>query len=192
MANNNKREPGLYWYGSFTKWEALIQYGIITVVGNTIVETEKDQVTGNLVLPEGIAVIGKEAFRGCQFLSELSLPDSLVIINEFAFFKCFRLENIHFGKNLQKIERGAFAYCKNLKYVRLPDSLVIISNDVFYDCHNLNTLKMPKNLSDIGEGALWNCNPSHVIWRGEEYYYIGVFMDVFNGEGRPIDTSYFK
>lgn len=192
MSSNAKREPGMYWYGKFTPWERLVQKCYVTVIYNNLISAESAEITGEVVLPEGIVTIAKNAFKNCRLLSKIVLPGSVQIIDEFAFFKCIRLEEVKFNKGLQEVRRAAFAYCSKLKYIRLPDSVSIIGKDAFYDCCNVNTVKMPKNLSDIGENALWNCNPNHVVWRGDDYNYIQAFLTAFNCEGGNSCTSYFE
>lgn len=189
---NTKREPGMYWYCKFTPWKRLVDNGYITVIYDNLISVNPEKVLGEVVLPEGIVTISKNAFKNCKFISKVELPDSVKIVDEFSFFKCTELEEIKFGKGLQEVRRSAFSYCNKLKNVKLPDSVIVIGSDAFYDCYNLNSIKMPKNLSDIGENAFWNCVPNHVIWRGEDYRHIFTFLEVFEDEGCSYGTSFFK
>ena len=70
--------------------------------------------TGKLVLPEGIPAVGKDTFRGTG-ITETILPDSVQSIGETAFFNCRELVNVQIGQKggqssqLTRIEKGAFA-----------------------------------------------------------------------------------
>ena len=70
--------------------------------------------TGKLVLPEGIPAVGKDTFRGTG-ITEAILPDSVQSIGETAFFNCRELVNVQIGQKggqssqLTRIEKGAFA-----------------------------------------------------------------------------------
>ena len=50
-----------------------------------------------LVIGEGVKTIGREAFRNCQELEELTLPVSLVNIQAKAFFDCPKLVFVHYN-----------------------------------------------------------------------------------------------
>ena len=58
-------------------------------------------------------------------LKKITLPDSVLEIESYAFYKCSALESIEFGKNICRIGRAAFQGCSNLKRVNVPDKAVI-------------------------------------------------------------------
>ena len=48
-------------------------------------ETTGAEIVYNKTLPNGIGIVPKGAFRGCAALNEMTLPDSVVLIEDFAF-----------------------------------------------------------------------------------------------------------
>ncbi len=106
---------------------------------NAIIETSTNKLlTGckNTVIPEGIKTIGFCAFRGTN-LPSITLPSSLVTIEENAF---------------------AFCYAATGK-LTIPDSVTTIGPSAFYDCKNLDdTLTLGKLLAYIGDWAFKNCS----------------------------------
>lgn len=73
-------------------------------------ETLKDSIT-SVVVEEGVASIGKNAFYKCFYLEEVSLPDSLTKISESAFFDCDNVPYFEIGKNVSEIGCYAFQSC---------------------------------------------------------------------------------
>lgn len=68
----------------------------------------------------GITVIeiGRGAFAHCS-IHEVSLPDSLVVIGDYAFTGCMGLNSVSGGGNVRKIGHGIFNGCLNLKHCNL-------------------------------------------------------------------------
>lgn len=76
-----------------------------------------------VVIPEGVRVIGAEAFQGHEEIESLSLPDSLIVAGEGAFEGCLRLNQVKFGQNIQEIKDRAFFGTGLKESVSLPASL---------------------------------------------------------------------
>lgn len=54
----------------------------------------QNKMCDNIVFPEGLVTIGKEAFLRCSQISSVELPSTLQMIGESAFNGCFNLSNI--------------------------------------------------------------------------------------------------
>lgn len=67
-----------------------------------------DEKLTNVILPEGITEIGKDAFGYCLSLKKLSLPLTVKEINDFAFFKCDSLDSIEIPRKIEFISPKAF------------------------------------------------------------------------------------
>ncbi len=74
-------------------------------------------------IPEGVKIIGRNAFFRCHFLHEITFPQSLEEIREDAFRSCNGLTKILLPQNLKRIERDAFRDCKNLQEVWLTSKV---------------------------------------------------------------------
>ena len=67
-------------------------------------------------IPEGVTVIGTFAFNGCNQLQYMELPNSLTTIEKSAFFNCVSLTDFHVPRNLTNIAYNAFSSCGGIKY----------------------------------------------------------------------------
>lgn len=68
----------------------------------------------SLTLPEGLVSIGRFAFYRNGGLTELSLPQSLESIGYRAFSQCVGLERVDFGARFESMDYDAFELCVNL------------------------------------------------------------------------------
>lgn len=109
-------------------------------------------------VPNGVKVIGAEAFADCSGLSYVTLPDSLEQIENGAFSGCRNLNRVNIPKNCQSIGNGAFADCENLFSVSLPASLTQLGTSVFAGCEDLKTISIDKGNSNFvcEDGVLYN------------------------------------
>ncbi len=68
----------------------------------------------NLVLPEGITEIYKQAFYIRDDLTSIIIPDSVTTIGDAAFYICTELTNVTLGKSVTSIEEHSFEACYRL------------------------------------------------------------------------------
>ena len=112
-------------------------YRLITE-GNTVVginvTTDADI---HVVIPEGIKIIGRSAFKEVSNLKTVSLPETLIYIESGAFNTCTALESISFPDSLEYIGEGAFYQCTALSKVELGaghwQEYYFNSDKVYYD-----------------------------------------------------------
>ena len=68
-----------------------------------------------ITIPDGITSIGSAAFEDCSSLTTVILPDSVTSIGSNAFDRCYSLKKIIIPKSVTDIGSGAFRGCKELK-----------------------------------------------------------------------------
>ena len=109
----------------------------------------------NIIIPDGVVEIKEKAFMESNIRS-VKFPDSLRIINEYAFYYCTKLEYIEFGKGKVKIGTCAFCGCLSLESVDM-ENVSKIKEYAFYNCVNLDSVTLHEGLKRIKDAAFSEC-----------------------------------
>lgn len=88
------------------------------------------------------ATLPDRAFKDCTALREVTLPDGVRVIGEYAFIRCAALTTVNLSQ-VTRIDEGAFRECTSLETLTL-DNVTAIDLDAFYGCTSLQTLKIPQ------------------------------------------------
>lgn len=84
-----------------------------------------------VVIPDGVKIIGRGACFGLNNAEKITLPDSVEIIGEDSFrFSC-KLSSMELPEGLLVIGPGAFACCTSLEEINIPDSVEQIGCKAF-------------------------------------------------------------
>jgi len=110
-----------------------------------------------IIFEEGTEKITGRLLAGCTGIKEITIPNSVTTISEFAFSSCTNLKKVVFGKNVETIEPFAFNNCKALTELTLPETLTTMGNYAFSDCTSLTEITIPSSLTEIPQGAFSNC-----------------------------------
>lgn len=111
--------------------------------------------TGDICVPEGVEIIKTGAFDVCKNITSLKLPDSLKIIEKYAF-QDTKLKKIEIPKGVEKIENNAF-FCANFEDILFQNSMECLPSGLFSSCRELKNIKLPSNLKSIPPSAFENC-----------------------------------
>lgn len=106
-----------------------------------------------IVLPDSLTTIGKEAFCGCTSLKKIVIPDSVVSLGSGTFYDCEVLKEITLGKGIVNLPDEIFTNCYELKTINWSESLVSIGREAFWSCENIKELTLPDTVVSIGESA---------------------------------------
>lgn len=110
-----------------------------------------------LIIPEDVTEIGKNAFAGYTGLTSVKFSNSVKTISDYAFRNCTQLTSVTFSESITDIGVGAFQGCSNLYSIALPDGVVTLPDEVFRDCSNLTSVILSDGLTNIGAMAFYNC-----------------------------------
>ena len=121
-----------------------------------------------LIIPDTICGLPvtriSEAFDECRSLKRITIPDSVVCIDCFAFFCCENLTEITLPDSITTIGNDAFGVCHNLKSIDLPDSLTSIGDLAFEACSSLTSIEIPDSVTSIGYAAFVGCTKLESIF----------------------------
>ena len=90
-----------------------------------------------------VTAIGDRAFRLCNNLVSINIPDSLTSIGNSAFNRCTGLTSITIGNGVTSIGESAFDGCTGLTSITIPDSVTNISKSAFRNCSSLRNITIP-------------------------------------------------
>ena len=104
----------------------------------------------------GDTVIGPEAFKNFNWVTEVILGEGVTAVRENAFRNAENLKKVTFSSSVTELKENAFRGCGALNELVGGDQITTIGNNTFRDCAKLTTLALPA-LTDIGDGAFRDC-----------------------------------
>ncbi|MBQ8658181.1 MAG: leucine-rich repeat domain-containing protein [Clostridia bacterium] len=132
---------------------------------------------------KNVTDIASEAFKGCDSVTDVVIPDTIISIGQSAFEETRyynKEENwdndvLYIGKHLIKaktslsgsytikegticIASSAFYECSSLTEVVIPNSVVSISAGAFWGCKSLKNVVIPDSVVSIGSWAFHYCD----------------------------------
>ena len=116
-----------------------------------------DEKLQSIKLPESVTVIDEYAFYTCKSLKTINIPDGVTEILWFTFCGCDSLESINIPDGVTYIGDANFSYCA-LKTVTLPASLTKLAEECFQNCDNLIQVTVKSRNVDIDDGVFDGSN----------------------------------
>lgn len=167
----------------------------------------------NIVIEDGIQIIGNYAFSGLRGLESISIPESVTKIGAVSFFFCDNLTNFDFPQNLTEIGYCAFAFSGNVENIEIPakvtkvdfglsgfknitfargSQLTTIPNKCFAEAQ-VQTIELPESLTSIGDEAFAQTSVKKIVINSENVT-LGndVFKDYIGDAGIGNDLSNLK
>ena len=91
---------------------------------------------GTFRIPNSVISINEGAFYGCESLTNITIPDSVTSIGRYAFGVC-GLMDVMLSSSMTEIEESVFSSCRSLRSVTIPESVTDIGESAFYCCCSL-------------------------------------------------------
>lgn len=82
-------------------------------------------------------------------IKEIIIPDTIKLIEKNAFRDLKNLKKITLPNNLRSIDKNAFSFCSNLKEITFPPNLNSIGTSAFSHCHSLKKITSLVDYNEI-------------------------------------------
>ena len=186
----------IYYMGDITNWCAidLDTFALPTIYSEPAYTNDGAElyidnqlIAGDLVIPDGVKNIGRNAFYGCVELTSITIPDSVTTIGDWAFKECGGLTSITIPDSVTTIGDWAFDDCGSLTYnvkdnkkylgnennpyiylvgmidktatsVTIDNTCKFIGSEAFSFFDNLTNVTIPDSVTTIGNSAFYGCD----------------------------------
>ena len=129
----------------------------------------------NVEIPDSIISISYGAFSMCTSLTNITIPDTVTTMGNDVFYGCTSLENVTLGNSISSIGENAFCGCSSIKNIEIPDSVTSINSAAFRDCTSLNAIIISDNVAKIDAYAFYNCASLKSVKIGNSVTSIGQY-----------------
>lgn len=150
--------------------DIVLQEGMKELRGRSFYQAQMESVE----LPDDLAEVGKEAFRGCKNLTLLDLPSKLQSVGSNAFYKTPWFASllpdeqgllivantlldgtaaqgtVQIPADVLCIAQAAFQKNKTIKGVEIPETVTAIPGNAFAQCSSLAAIAIPTGVKDFG------------------------------------------
>ena len=92
--------------------------------------------------------IGNSAFRNCDGLTGVSIPNTVTQIGNFAFYECPSLTAISIPYGVTTLGWDAFGMT-GLTAVYIPNSVTYMGSEMFYYCTSLRSVTLPETITNF-------------------------------------------
>ena len=112
--------------------------------------------TGSYTIPNSVTNLS-DAFRFCDYLTRITIPDTVVKIESYTFQDCVSLTNVTIPGSVTRIGGAAFTGCISLIGLTIPNSVTSIGDNAFAYCHSLASITIPPSVTNLGSGVFGEC-----------------------------------
>lgn len=121
----------------------------------------------NLNIADTVTSIGSYAFYDIPNLSQVFLPRSIGLVDEYAFYMCCSIRTIDL-QDVRVIKKGAFSLCTSLTSVIIPSRVSYIGDEAFLGCSSLKYVVFNGEppCDYVGNSLFQSCDENLTI-----YYY---------------------
>lgn len=171
----NEYDNGLYLGNDGNPYTVLVKAKRTGITSCIINENTKlvhtafsgcENLTG-ITIPDSVVFIGYAAFTHCKNLASISIPQSVKIISQDAFSYCTALTSVIISEGVSEISVGAFGQCRALKSIIIPESVEVVEEGAFVNCGVLTIYcKVASKPAEWSE--YWNMSNRPVVWNYQD------------------------
>lgn len=117
------------------------------------IEAKAFQTSGltEYIVPDGVKVIGQEAFNSCYELTSVTFCPGIAKIEEHAFSTCEKLHKVILKEGLLDVKANAFAH-SGIRHIVFPKGIRSLGDEMFLGCEDLISVAFANATDDIQFG----------------------------------------
>ncbi len=139
----------------------------------------KMSLISSITIPDSVVEIEGYAFSYCS-ASSINIPDGVRTIGQYAFEQT-DITSVVIPDGVTKIDTYVFRACTCLESVTIPSSVESIEWEAFNGCEKLDNLVIPGNVKSVGWAAFSSCSSLKNLTISEGVQEI--YANAFNGCG---------
>ena len=129
--------------------------------------------TEDTVIEDGTIGIASHVFRGCNGLTSIEIPNSVLYLGSSAFWNCRNLTSVTFGNGVKEIGASTFSGCISLTSLTLGSNIASIGDQAFLNCYHLSSIKCLNPVPPFCEGiSTFECSTDYVREKYDIYNYV--------------------
>ena len=136
-----------------------------------------------------VTLVDSNAFSGAESILSITLPASVIKIENSAFKNCTALKGVIFAEDseLSYIGQEAFRGCTSMSFMALPEGVESLGEKAFATCTSLAVLRIPSTLTSIGKEAFHGCQSLAQINVTEgNTQYKGIDGNLYSADGKTL------
>ena len=151
------------WGTAYYKDEANWENDVLYVAHHLI--TSKSTINGDYVIKDGTKTIANAAFSNRESLENITIPNSVVFIGQYGFYKCSSLKNVTIPDSVLSIDYRAFGSCASLENVVIGAGVTYIEEGAFRSCKSLKNIEVSKDNASFTsvDGVLFNKEKTELL-----------------------------
>lgn len=132
------------FYDNYANWVLGALYA-----GKHLIRAKTD-ISGAYQILDGTASIAEEAFKGCDMMETVIIPESVSAIHDRTFEDCLSLEYVYISEGVASIGMDVFSRTA-LRYIHFPSTLKSIGECAL---PSMTAIYVPANVTDIDSWAI--------------------------------------
>lgn len=149
---------GTSYYKNLDNWADGVLY-----ISNCLIKADTS-ITGEYIIRENTICMSESAFRDCNLLTGIIIPESVAEIERSTFSGCSSLSNVSILCDIKSIGEYAFYGCSLLSNVIIPSNVTSIGEAAFSGCSSLITVTIGDSINSIGQYAFSNCKSLETVY----------------------------
>ena len=131
--------------------------GVLFNKDKTELMVAPNTISGEYTIPDSVVKISGYAFYKCKQLTSVIIPDSVIETGFHIFDSCSALKSVRLPLSVEALSWGMFQDCTALETIEIPDNITSFSSNVFSGCTSLIRIILPEGTETIGQLMFENC-----------------------------------